>query len=107
MEKHVRHQVGLDWCHGKVERWIVALNIKKPRVHALARQAAERTGLSQTSAIEEALERLLASLDARGNADKKMTDLTRIVGDIDARLTDSDRAALLTTDLYDDTGLPA
>jgi hypothetical protein len=29
------------------------------------------------------------------------------VGGIDARLTDADRAALLTTDLYGDTGLPA
>lgn len=38
----------------------MSLNIKNPRVHALARAAAAVTGKSQTGAIEEALERLLS-----------------------------------------------
>jgi len=37
----------------------MSLNIKNPRVHELAREAARVTGLSQTSAIEEALRLLL------------------------------------------------
>lgn len=37
----------------------MGLNIKNQRVHDLAREAARVTGKSQTSAIEEALERLL------------------------------------------------
>ena len=40
----------------------MGLNIKNPRVHQLAQEAARRTGRSQVSVIEEALERLLAEL---------------------------------------------
>ena len=39
----------------------MGLNIKNDRVHALAREAARVTGKTQTGAIEEALERLLAA----------------------------------------------
>lgn len=42
----------------------MSLNIKNERVHALAREAAAVTGKSQTGAIEEALERLLAAYGA-------------------------------------------
>lgn len=42
----------------------MSLNIKSERVHALARQAAQVTGKSQTSVIEEALVRLLESYGA-------------------------------------------
>ena len=38
----------------------MGLNIKNESVHELARRAARVTGKSQTAAIEEALERLLA-----------------------------------------------
>lgn len=38
----------------------MSLNIKNERVHALAREAARVTGKTQTSAIEEALVKLLA-----------------------------------------------
>ena len=41
----------------------MSLNIKNPRVHALAREAAKRTGQNQTSVIETALQRLLDELD--------------------------------------------
>lgn len=41
----------------------MSLNIKNPRVHALAREAARRTGQNQTSVIETALQRLLDELD--------------------------------------------
>ena len=37
----------------------MSMNIKNERVHALARQAAQLTGRSQTSAVELALEELL------------------------------------------------
>ena len=40
----------------------MSLNIKNPRVHQLAREAAQRTGLTQTGAIELALERLLTEV---------------------------------------------
>ena len=41
----------------------MSLNIKNERVHELAREAARRTGKSQTRVIEEALEKLLADLE--------------------------------------------
>ncbi|MGH3425128.1 MAG: type II toxin-antitoxin system VapB family antitoxin, partial [Nocardioidaceae bacterium] len=37
----------------------MSLNIKNERVHDLAREAAQRTGRTQTSVIEEALAQLL------------------------------------------------
>ena len=46
----------------------MALNIKNERVHELAREAAHRSGRSQTSVIEEALERYLAALPASGDS---------------------------------------
>lgn len=86
----------------------MGLNIKNERVHALAREAARVTGLSQTSVIEEALEMLLA---ARG-ADPQVTRRERrreaardVVLDWQA-LPDGDGVRDVA-DLYDDaTGLP-
>lgn len=46
----------------------MGLNIKNDRVHALAREAARRTGKTQTGAIEEALERLLREYGGDGPA---------------------------------------
>jgi len=43
---------------------IMALNIKNPEVTGLVREYAKRTGLTQTSAIEDALRKALAQLDA-------------------------------------------
>lgn len=51
----------------------MSLNIKNERVHALAREAARVTGKTQTSVIEEALERLLADL----GIDPVETDIQR------------------------------
>lgn len=84
----------------------MSLNIKNDRVHALAREAARRSGKSQTGAIEEALERYLAQLPEG----PPLADIEWILRDVDARLDatarDSIRAAL--ADLHDErTGLPA
>jgi antitoxin VapB len=84
----------------------MGLNIKNARVHELARRAAARTGRSQTSVIEQALERLLAELDSPV-ADDPETSVRRVLDDVDRRLTDDARTALLTDVLYDESGLPA
>ena len=90
----------------------MSLNIKNPHVHDLARQAARVTGKTQTGAIEEALERLLAAYGADPvEADRQRRldiirgirlqwqDLPREEGD--------DRIREIE-DLYDpETGLPA
>ncbi|HWJ65626.1 MAG TPA: type II toxin-antitoxin system VapB family antitoxin [Nocardioides sp.] len=90
----------------------MSLNIKNERVHALAREAARVTGKTQTSAIEEALEKLLADY----GADPAATDRQRrmdIVREIALEwhdLTETEGADRIQgeADLYDpETGLPA
>lgn len=76
----------------------MSLNIKNERVHELAREAARRTGTSQTSVIETALERLLAELADEASAlDDLITGLQHDIGQ---------RGPLATDDLYDEAGLP-
>ena len=85
----------------------MSLNIKNERVHQLVRDAAQRTGLSQTSVIEEALKHYLRDLDEEQGATRRRVD--EILAVFDARLTDQDRAEMtkMMDDLYDDeTGLP-
>ncbi|HEY5484876.1 MAG TPA: type II toxin-antitoxin system VapB family antitoxin [Propionibacteriaceae bacterium] len=85
----------------------MSLNIKNERVHQLVRDAAQRTGLSQTSVVEEALKHYLRDLDEQQSATRRRVD--EILAVFDARLTDQDRAEMtkMMDDLYDDeTGLP-
>lgn len=83
----------------------MGLNIKNDHVHALAREAARRTGQSQTSVIQSALEQLLLTLDqnAAGGAPDRISHILR---DFDTTLTAEDRAAMTTDELYDELGLP-
>jgi antitoxin VapB len=85
----------------------MGLNIKNERVHQLVREAAQRTGLSQTGVIEEALNHYLRDLDEERTAARRRVD--EILAVFDARLSDQDRAEMteLMDDLYaDETGLP-
>ena len=86
----------------------MSLNIKKDAVHALARTAAARTGLSQTSVIEEALTMYLAQLDDPADAQQRRRRASQLLEQLDAQLDDTARARLLDEgDLYDEAGLPA
>ena len=90
----------------------VSLNIKNERVHQLAREAARRSGKSQTGAIEEALVRYLEQLDETEGpaAIKNRRERTlAILADMRERLAATPGGLDLSTDfLYDDeTGLPA
>lgn len=77
----------------------MGLNIKNDRVHELARKAARRTGRNQTSAIELALERLIADLRREG------TDAARV--DLIHSMQRAVAGADLDTDfLHDADGLP-
>lgn len=84
----------------------MSLNIKKPRVHELAREAASRTGMSQTSVIEAALEHYLESLEGPDEEAARWKRVDGILARLDAVLTDDDRRALTFDDLYDENGLP-
>lgn len=84
----------------------MGMNIKNERVHALAREAAQRTGRSQTSVLELALEKLLADLETQDscNADRRYRATMELAGYCAALMTDTDRT-LTTDDLYDENGL--
>lgn len=88
----------------------VSLNIKNQRVHDLAREAARITGKSQTSVIEEALERLLADYGVdreQERINRTIDDVKRIAAEYRADLTRVNDEILTIEDLYDETtGLP-
>lgn len=84
----------------------MSLNIKNERTHALVRELAEATGLSQTSAVEQAVERWLEEIrrqQSRRDAHRALLD------DYLAHLTDESRDAMQRAmdELYDENGLPA
>lgn len=87
----------------------MSLNIKNDRVHALVREAARRTGATQTSAVEAALLQYLDSLDAPAVVQRRRARVEELLSDIDGRLSDADRVVMRRDldDLYDDSGLPA
>ncbi|QOK22821.1 type II toxin-antitoxin system VapB family antitoxin [Janibacter indicus] len=87
----------------------MGLNIKNQRVHDLAREVAQRTGTTQTSAIEEALQRRLEALRAADGDEARRRRLLRLMDEIESDTTDADRArtAQVQEELYDDRGLPA
>lgn len=93
----------------------MGLNIKNERAHELVRQLARREGISQTSAVEDAVRRRLDELaehdkrDDKAEFQRRYIELTRIAGEFNAGLSDEQREGLLHPEgwLYDDEGLPA
>ncbi len=85
----------------------MSLNIKNERVHALAREAANRTGQSQTSVVAEALTKLLEDLDRQSKPDERRRIACDIAVDFERRLKDLGERELSSDWLYDDRGLPA
>lgn len=84
----------------------MALNIKNEQVHALAREAARRTGMSQTSVLEAALRRYLDTLE---DVPASRADRVRaLVREFNAALSEDDRTAMrrAAQELYDADGLP-
>lgn len=80
----------------------MSLNIKNEHVHELVREAAKRTGKSQTSVVEEALRRYLDELDQ----DARDRRVDEILAEFD-RAHIADRIPANTDFLYDENGLPA
>jgi len=89
----------------------MALNIKNEATVALVRELAEKTGQSQTSAIEsavrEALQRV-ADDDHASRAQERYDRAMEILKEIHTNMTDEQREALRTAqdDMYDEHGLP-
>lgn len=91
----------------------MSLNIKNPKTTALVRELAERTGMSQTQAVEVAVSERLASLDAQANDDLGAAEAKRdaaatLLKRIRDSLSEGDRGALRVAEaeLFDHHGLP-
>ncbi len=85
----------------------MSMNIKSERVHALAKEAAARTGQSQTRVVQIALARLLHELDRQSApADPKRT-ASEIAADFQRRLKAKPDVELSADWLYDSRGLPS
>lgn len=85
----------------------MGLNIKNERTHDLVRQLAERSGLSQTAAVEDAVARRLAELSHPPRVDISH-GIADLLVEIRSDLSQEDRQALGagTDELYDADGLP-
>lgn len=92
----------------------MSLNIKNERTVALVRELAERTGESQTAAIEDAVVRRLDEL-GRSHRDAEAAEAQArrvaagdLLRDFHGLLTEEDKRAIghREDDLYDDNGLP-
>ncbi len=84
----------------------MSLNIKSEQVHALAREAANRTGQSQTSVVAEALTRLLEDLDRQSQPDERRRIALEIAVDFERRLKELGEGEL-SSDWVRRPGLPA
>ncbi|HET8928386.1 MAG TPA: type II toxin-antitoxin system VapB family antitoxin [Microbacterium sp.] len=98
----------------------MSLNIKNETVHDLVRQLAALTGMSQTSAVEDAVRRRLEELQTtqrRGRPkpayspeeiERRRAAIRRIVEGFKADTTPEQRAAMSDHGdwLYDEMGLP-
>jgi antitoxin VapB len=102
----------------------VSLNIKNERTHALVRELAALTGMSQTSAVEDAVRRRLdevrASRGVTGNprrpaarytpedVERRRAAVERIAAQFRAETTPEQRAEMRDHGdwLYDEWGLP-
>jgi antitoxin VapB len=86
----------------------MSLNIKNERTHALVRQLASLSGMSQTDAVTDAVERRIAelSVDPQGDRAARLKRVLELAGEIrDAFGTDG--IPDIDAELYDPaTGLP-
>lgn len=84
----------------------MSLNIKSPDVHELAREVADITGETLTTAVKEALRERLERL--RGEDAPPLADLLVAIGrDCADRLPEPDRSVEHGELLYAEDGLPA
>ena len=87
----------------------MSLNIKNEQTVALVRELAHRTGLSQTSAVEEAVRAKLAQLAGDESPDTRRGKVNELLSELDRSVTARQRKRIRTeeAELYDKNGLPA
>ena len=100
----------------------MSLNIKNERTHALVRELATLTGMSQTSAVEDAVRRRLDELTAQQRTgrrrpepkfppeevERRIAAMKRIAQEFRADMEKHPGPSLweIMDDLYDEQGLP-
>ena len=85
----------------------MSLNIKNEHVHDLVREAARRTGKSQTSVVEEALRSYLDELGREQEHAESRQQAREVLADIQRRVAAAGGPRVEVEDLYDENGLPA
>ncbi len=83
----------------------MALNIKSPEAHALARELAAETGESITDAVTGAVRERLAAVRATGSPDVLLAEVASIQEFV-ASLPDMEGRSLDADSGYDEFGLP-
>ena len=83
----------------------MSLNIKNERTHALVRELATLTGVSQTEAVEQAVRARLDELSHEADAQERFERTMAIAKETGAILRTTG-GPLTTDDLYDELGLP-
>ena len=83
----------------------MSLNIKNERTHALVRELATLTGVSQTEAVEQAVRARLAELNEEADVQQRYERLMAISRET-SQLVREHGWTLSTDDLYDEQGLP-
>lgn len=83
----------------------MAVNIKDPRVHELARSLAERRGVTMTTAVRQALEEALAASAPASQVDARRRRLAAVARHRAALPVLDDRSADAILG-YDEHGLP-
>ena len=86
----------------------MSLNIKNEQTVELVRELARRTGLSQTSAVEEAVRAKLAELESGRSRDARRAKVSKLLSELDQSVTAQQRQEIhaAANELYDDQGLP-
>ncbi len=86
----------------------MSLNIKNEQTVALVRELARRTGLSQTSAVEDAVRAKLAELERSRSRDARRTKVNKLLTDLDQSITARQKRRIRADEkeLYDEHGLP-
>jgi antitoxin VapB len=95
----------VEWNHYSVEWWNMSLNIKNEHAHELARELAQLTGESITTAVTESVRERLERVRARRG--KGMAGrLLAIADEYSANLPEPYRSLDHAELLYDENGLP-
>lgn len=86
----------------------MSLNIKNERTHALVRELATLTGMSQTDAVTDAVERRLADLqrETEEQREARIQEILALVREMAPGFREAWGDGDPTEDLYDELGLP-